>query len=640
MATTSLPAYPSSKVRSKLSPSQQATLNEHVLTSLSHISITPDGKFNASVVSFISAYSKDYATILLESLIWEPSKKPSINLKSQTERSIHRLVLQYAERLSASLNFETLVDLAVVYGSSNPKRVKTLFASSFSTASSSLVQNTKASNEAVSAFTTLLQTASDQGLYGLRKISHILFTLLKSLPKEVARSFSQNQAFFIALAKAYDYTLSSIAQSYGGFRFEGEEDWEKIFIQTKVALIDSFHVAFQIILDDLAKIQTPGPMLASQCEYAFEVVFALLDLPPSGSSQQTQPSTPTPFLNQSLLADYQHAYNLSDLLSSTLKKAEEDPRLTLLESSLRSLDNSPSGSSPGALKIILRSSGVPPGIDNLGKGPAAITTSAKGKGKAPSIPVVEELDPKIEEAVNQVLDILPEHSPEYIRYLLKHPDFPFKGDPERLIGAIFEGTAPSVHDVEAMMANESSGNNSSLRQGGNINSKQIGREEFVYTGSRRNVFENEEMDIQNVRIGKKEEPITSLQDRAYIEEMKADILRRAEEAAYASDSSEASVTGPYNPKGKGKDIAYEDELSDIDTGADGSVRVRDGDADSEAGEDETDEEEEEKQSPETILELAYIRDPKLFDRDANTRRSKGRAELKQQTGKLCQSSSS
>ena len=36
--------------------------------------------------------------------------------------------------------------------------------------------------------------------------------------------------------------------------------------------------------------------------------------------------------------------------------------------------------------------------------------------------------------------------------------------------------------------------------------------------------------------------------------------------------------------------------------------------------------------PETILALAYIQDPKLFDRDAETRRSKPRADLKGRTG--------
>lgn len=37
-------------------------------------------------------------------------------------------------------------------------------------------------------------------------------------------------------------------------------------------------------------------------------------------------------------------------------------------------------------------------------------------------------------------------------------------------------------------------------------------------------------------------------------------------------------------------------------------------------------------NPDTILELAYIQDPKLFDRDGQTRRSKARADLKAQTG--------
>lgn len=35
---------------------------------------------------------------------------------------------------------------------------------------------------------------------------------------------------------------------------------------------------------------------------------------------------------------------------------------------------------------------------------------------------------------------------------------------------------------------------------------------------------------------------------------------------------------------------------------------------------------------ENILELAYIKDPKLFERDSNTRRSKPRQDLKTETG--------
>ena len=48
--------------------------------------------------------------------------------------------------------------------------------------------------------------------------------------------------------------------------------------------------------------------------------------------------------------------------------------------------------------------------------------------------------------------------------------------------------------------------------------------------------------------------------------------------------------------------------------------------------DDEEEEEEEAQTPETIVELAYLRDPKLLDRDAAMRRSKAWADLKAQTG--------
>ena len=131
---------------------------------------------------------------------------------------------------------------------------------------------------------------------------------------------------------------------------------------------------------------------------------------------------------------------------------------------------------------------------------------------------------------------------------------------------------------------------------------------------------------------------TTIQDRAYIEQMKADILRLAEEAAYEDDEEDAEG---------GRDVAFEDELGD-----DSGVKVRDGegsDDDDDSGAENAEIkpvrwfhyarlmtsltcEQTTPAAPETILELAYIRDPKLFDRDAQTRRSKGRAELKTQTG--------
>ena len=95
--------------------------------------------------------------------------------------------------------------------------------------------------------------------------------------------------------------------------------------------------------------------------------------------------------------------------------------------------------------------------------------------------------------------------------------------------------------------------------------------------------------------------------------MKADILRRAE-AMDLEDEEDEDVE-------KAAD-AFEDDLEGLN-----QVKVA-GDGE------ETDEEEDAAPpTPDTILELAYIKNPKLFERDGQTRRSKERAELKSKTGK-------
>lgn len=129
-----------------------------------------------------------------------------------------------------------------------------------------------------------------------------------------------------------------------------------------------------------------------------------------------------------------------------------------------------------------------------------------------------------------------------------------------------------------------------------------------------------------------------LQDRTFIEQMKADILRRAEENSDSEDSEDDSPGG-------GRTLAYEDELDDGPVGEDKVKVLGDGEEsgdevneDNKLGESVASDKEggqsKGSSSPDTILELAYIRDPKLFDRDAQTRRGRPRAELRDLTGTL------
>lgn len=117
--------------------------------------------------------------------------------------------------------------------------------------------------------------------------------------------------------------------------------------------------------------------------------------------------------------------------------------------------------------------------------------------------------------------------------------------------------------------------------------------------------------------------------------MKADILRRAEAISSEDEEEEfdpyEDKPGPSKSAGKQKAPVAAfgpDDDEDID-----AVRLRPaGDGEDTSGDSDSEEEREEEKTPEIIVELAYLQDPKVFERDAATRRSKERAQLKAQTG--------
>lgn len=464
-----LPAYPSAHARKSLSPSQLATMNQAIASALQQAIALPPKRFDTSAAqSFISSYAQDTARQVLDSLIWE---------SQPYEKLIHKRALHLAEKLASTLDVQTLLDLAVIYASTNRTKLRLIFAAALQTTPSAI------ETELIPAFTALL--SSSHGLYALRKTSYCITSFLRVSPTDTIRKFCHAKDFVLALGRSYDGGLASIAQSYGGLVVSNDRDpdeWERLLVETKVSLMDTFHIIITGLLDDLCSAQ--GVYLAAESERTFDLIFALLELPSSSSSS----SSATPFLNRSLLADYQQSYDLSRTLASSLKHAaEKDARLDLLESTLISLDI-PQGSAPdqktkhknpGALKILLRSSGIAPGIDNLGKGRAQ-HTDVKGKGKAS--PIVAEDDPELDIKTTQVLDIFPDHSPAYIRALLYHPAYPTA---ETVIEALLEGTAPTPEELDSQRPSDD-------------------LETYVLE-ERRNVFDDEAMDLTRMRMGKKDE---------------------------------------------------------------------------------------------------------------------------------------
>jgi activating signal cointegrator complex subunit 2 len=627
-----------------LSASQLATINQTISSSLLQtIALPPAKRDTPAARTFLASYAKDTAIQVLQGLIWEPQ-----STLSKDDKLIRKQVLILAEKLASRLDIQKLLDLSIVYASTNISQLQSIF-------TAAVQSNTNLRTvevDLVPAFTQLLTPA--QGLYAIRKTAHSLASFLAPCPPDLLRPFAHSKPFIIALASIYDQGLASIAHSYGGLSVlrnalsREPDEWEPIWVATKVSLMDSFHLILNTLLLDVSS--ASGRALAAEAERTFDIVFALLELPSSSSPSEINANvTPIPFLDRPLLTDYQHAYSLSQTLASALRNAaEKDARLDLLESTLQSLDSESSKSNPGVLKILLRTSGVPPGIDNIGNGsrvrstlPAAPAINSKGKDKGKGKARVLTTDPYIEIKIAQVLDILPEHPPEYIRVLLEHP--PLRRNPEKVVEALLEGTAPGPEELE--------------KSHSELVSVDHGKDDVEkYVRERRNVFDNEVMDVGQLRIGKKrysscllllytrvligilyvyrQDESTVLHDRTFIEQMKANILRMAEAI---SDDEEDNEELEFGGGGKKSIVlAYDDE--DID----GASNVKIG-GDGEESEDGEDDEEGEgvegaiqkTQTPETILELAYIRDPKLFDRDAGTRRSKAREQLREQTGMYC-----
>ncbi|KAJ3972924.1 hypothetical protein EV361DRAFT_903013 [Lentinula raphanica] len=609
--TTTIPPYPSTSARKTLSPSQLAKLNGTILTCITNLLYLPPSKRDtSSAYRFVSSYAKDAAIQTLQTLIWDNETAPS-----KVEKLIRIKVLQLAEKLE-KLDVRTLLDLSIAYAKTNSNRLCTVL--EFNSAS----LNT---TDLVSSFVLLLRFDNSPGLYALRKASHCVSAFLHVTPAATLRGFAHSKEFILALANAYQTGLGGIASSYGGLSMDGGErtadDWEKLWLETKVSFMDAFHACIVCLLKDLAS--ASGLALAAEAEVTFDIIFTLLE------TDSTTEQNRTPFLNQSILADHQQSYNLLHTLSSSIQHAlERDARLDLLEARLQDLEtpSEPAQAgkkNPGALKLLLRSSGALPGIDNRGNANRQRMDKGKDKEKeneihstnfnasVASTSQIPHNDANLDIQISQVLDILPDQPPEYIRSLLLHPSYPFAGHPdaaERVIGALLEGTAPPWDEVRNASKAAAAAQNTI-------------RPPAPPPIERRNIFDEEEVDTSKFRLGKKSEndPMF-LRDRETLEQMKADILRRVEEFSSSDDEDD----------GKADDSEDEQLISTavnkIKVGGDGE------DSDASDSEDRYDSDHELRTDPETLVELAYIENPRIFDRDSATRSSEARRILEQRTG--------
>ena len=521
MSTATLPPYPSFHARSRLSHSQLASLNQKISQSIQQTLDLPSHALNsAAPAAFISSYARDVAQHNLDALIWDADPKSAKEKKSETTeaRTIHARTLLLAERLAstAALDSTTLLDISIAYAS-HPTRLRLLFFDAFSS-SASLLTTTTAS--ALPVFTSVLLSHSTIGLHGLRKIAHAILCLLRVAPAELLRAFARSKDFTLALARAYDAGLGAASSSYGRLYLpvtgatapqRDLDDWEVLFLHTKADLLDAFHILLTALLNALVALPPTDSSLPTETEQAFDTISALHALPaPQRRPDDSTP--PTPFLNRSLLADYQHAYDLSAALPRELTHgvvAADDARLEWLSAVLRELDadldggaSGPSAAGParrrdpGAFRLLLGTGVCDPGHVGAGAAPTSdgATATASPGVEAAMASGSRVVDPRVED----VRAILPDYEPEYVEALLQRTDY---GSVERVVEALLEGTAPSPEAIRQQRQRQQQ--QRQQQQAASKARNTPARDEFEYTRDRQNVFDGEEMDVSKLRIGKK-----------------------------------------------------------------------------------------------------------------------------------------
>src|SRR5713226_4365530 len=284
-AAIALPPYPSSHARSQLSHSQLASLNQKISLSIQRILDLPPHALNsATAAPFISSYVRDIAQNNLDALIWDAYSKPKSNPESTEARSIRARTLLLAEQLASTgvLDPITLLDLSIVYAS-YPTRLRALFKDAFSSSASTL---TSTATSALPSFTSILLSHTTIGLHGLRKTAHAILCLLRVGPPDLLRAFALNKDFMLALAQAYDARLGAATISYGhlylpiaGAPQRDPDDWEFLFLQTKVDLLDTSHILITTLLNALTVLPPVNLSPATEAQCAFDVISALQTLP-------------------------------------------------------------------------------------------------------------------------------------------------------------------------------------------------------------------------------------------------------------------------------------------------------------------------------------------------------------------------
>ncbi|KZT37472.1 hypothetical protein SISSUDRAFT_1129595 [Sistotremastrum suecicum HHB10207 ss-3] len=429
----------------------------------------------------------------------------------------------------------------------------------------------------------------------LRRYSAFLERYISALPPSIHQIFLYPESNFIeSLRDRYD-SLGGASKLLGGGKINVHDDdpetWKVDLVRIKLSLLGILH----FLLD-----QSGDGELMNAIHHLAVIAEASV-----GGGGVDGPVVP--FIDRPLLGDYEVLCGTGGLLGrwKSTQLGAADPRVDFIRGCV--------GNVPG---VHDRSMHALAWINQAFKGKEASTGHAfqnsslpsvgKGKGKAQQNAT---LNPILEDEIMQVLAVLPDFSREDIRRCLEHPRF--AGNVPKLLETLLDSGVPP--DIVADAPSGHSHNDLPAASGG--------ESQWEFTKDRRNVFDDE-IDASGIHYGKRDAKEAAL-DR----QTKANILRRVEELALEDVLSEESDHGELT-------YGVEEDLEGVDLDLNKGRDIKVGGDGEESDASSAEEEVVRPPKPkdvESLLAVEYLKDPNLFARDAATRRSKERADLKRRT---------
>ena len=417
----------------------------------------------STVLAFLQAYLSDVAQDCLKSLsttLVVDSASPNTTLLRQ---QVLALLGHLAENHPKSITQAILIDTIIVYGPKNATHVKRFLSDLLARREPQFKTAIAAS---LSRMLFELSNSAENTIEGVHRAAHILATVVRTEVPVILDELIDGKPIIDYMTTIYDRALPPLllsAKLDDVPLSSGARSW----LQTKVDLLDSFHT----LIDHL---------LASErhLESGIDLLFDL--------TSSVDVTGKSPFIDFPLIADYQHQFDLAQRLKS-LNTTYDDPRLEVLIVLIADLTLA-DPSELGPLSLLL----AKPENSNITSHMA--TGSRKGKGRAAPV------DDGVEEAITQILSILPDQDPDFLRKCLAHSMFTGPDRTEKLMAALLEGNVPT----ELVM--DETGGPSANEPPPLLLSTEDGKEkekEYKYTKGRQNIFDDQPFDVSALRIGKK-----------------------------------------------------------------------------------------------------------------------------------------